>query len=125
MGWNCMKYVKRRIDLGEGEEVVYLFASPWESLNDVFAVEVKENGSAIRESMTEVLDYECDTAFFNGNIYEFTVYRDVTIIDRVAQAEVGALAEVDTQRLYRLIGQFLDDNGMAWERSDWDNEDWA
>ncbi len=120
-----MNYVKREVDLGEGPEVLYLFSPPLEVLNDVFAVDVRQNGKEIRESINEVLDYEFDSAFFNGSVYEFSVYRDVTIIDRIYGEGEDFLAEVDTRRLYRLIGKFLLDNGVDTTIADWENEDWG
>lgn len=118
-----MEYVKRQVDLGDGPEVVYVFAPPLEALSDVFAVDVRRSGEEIRESMNEVLDYEYDSAFFNGSVYEFAVYRDVTFIDRVYAEGGGTLAEVDTQHLYRLIGSYLRDNGIDTPIADWEKEE--
>ncbi len=116
-------YRKREVDLGEGTETLYVFAPPWQMLSDVFAVDVRRHGQELRSSIQEVLDYEYDSAFFNGSVYGFSVYRDVTVIDRVDDETATVLAEVDTQRLQSLVGAYLTDNGADIERAEWE-EDW-
>lgn len=116
-------YRKREVDLGEGTETMYVFAPPWQMLSDVFAVDVRRHGQELRSSIQEVLDYEYDSAFFNGSVYGFSVYRDVTVIDRVDDETATVLAEVDTQRLQSLVGAYLTDNGADIERAEWE-EDW-
>ena len=56
-------------------------------------------------------------------MYGFSVYRDVTVIDRVDDETATVLAEVDTQRLQSLVGAYLTDNGADIERAEWE-EDW-
>ena len=116
-------YRKREVDLGEGTETLYVFAPPWQMLSDVFAVDVRRHGQELRSSIQEVLDYEYDSAFFNGSVYGFSVYRDVTVIDRVDDETATVLAEVDTQRLQSLVGAYLTDTGADIERAEWE-EDW-
>ena len=116
-------YRKREVDLGEGTETLYVFAPPWQMLSDVFAVDVRRHGQELRSSIQEVLDYEYDSVFFNGSVYGFSVYRDVTVIDRVDDETATVLAEVDTQRLQSLVGAYLTDNGADIERAEWE-EDW-
>lgn len=117
-------YRKRKVDLGTGDETLYIFAAPWQVLSDVFAVDVRQYGRELRSSIQEVLDYEYDSAFFNGSVYGFSVYRDVTVIDRVGDDTATVLAEVDTQRLQSLVGAYLADNGADIERAEWET-DWA
>ncbi len=117
-----LAYRKREVDLGAGTETLYVFAAPWQMLSDVFAVDVRQYGKELRASIQEVLDYEYDSAFFNGSVYGFSVYRDVTVIDRVGDESAAVLAEVDTRRLQSLVGAYLTDNGAQVERSEWEEE---
>lgn len=115
-------YAKHTVDLGKGDEIIYVFAPPLESLSDVFAVDVRAYGELLRTSMSEVLDYECDSAYFSGTGYEFSIYRDTTCIDRLSRDE-DALLEMDTSRLYRLIGNYLEDNQRPIEIAEWERDD--
>lgn len=48
-------YRKRKVDLGTGDETLYIFAAPWQVLSDVFAVDVRQYGRELRSSIQEVL----------------------------------------------------------------------
>ena len=115
-------YAKHRMDIGQGEEIIYVFAPPLESLSDIFAVDVRTYGELLRTSISEVLDYECDSAYFSGVSYEFSIYRDTTRIDRITRDE-DAILEIDTSRLYRLIGNYLEDNHRPIEIAEWERDE--
>ncbi|MCI5837023.1 MAG: hypothetical protein MR209_04250 [Veillonellaceae bacterium] len=117
-----MKYSKREVELDGLRETFYIFEPPWETLSDVFAVEVLAHGAAIRKSLEEVLDYEYDSAYFQGDVYSFSMYRDVTLVDRGYEEYADSPVEVDTRRLYRVIGTFLQDNHIAVDGAEWEED---
>ena len=115
-----MDYKKRRVMLDGRRETMYIFAAPLGLLSDVFAVDVRTQGNAIRAAISEVLDYEYDSSFYSGEAYLFSVYRDVTLIQPLGADDLAKPLEMDTQRLYIMIGDFLSDNGEHVVRSDWE-----
>ncbi len=117
-----MDYKKRRGMLDGRREMMYIFAAPLGLLSDVFAVDVRTQGNAIRTAISEVLDYEYDSSFYSGEAYLFSVYRDITLIQPLGADDLTQPLEIDTQRLYIMIGDFLSDNGEHVVRSDWETE---
>lgn len=117
-----MDYKKRQVTLDGRRETMYIFAAPLGLLSDVFAVDVRTQGSAIRTAISEVLDYEYDSSFYSGQAYLFSVYRDITLIQPLGADDLAKPLEIDTQRLYIMIGDFLSDNGEHVVRSDWETE---